>query len=64
MNRTICIEGTLGLILSLVLAGCGGDSKADPKDAAPPPAVVEHEEDVSGVKVDRPERVKLATAEK
>jgi len=64
MNRTICIEGILGLILGLVLAGCGGDSKADPKEAAPPPAVVEHEEDVNVVKVDRPERFKLATAEK
>lgn len=41
--------------------GCG-DSKGDPKAEAPPPAQVEHEGDVSTVKVDHPEQFPLFTA--
>jgi len=43
-------------------AGCGGDSKGDPKAEAPPKATVEHEEDANVVQVDHPEQFPLATA--
>jgi cobalt-zinc-cadmium efflux system membrane fusion protein len=45
----------------LLLVGCG-DRKADPKAEAPPPASVEHGQDVNVVRVDRPEQFPLATA--
>ena len=47
-----CVEG----------AGCGGDSKGDPKAEAPPQTKVEHEEDVNVVQTDHPEQFPLATA--
>jgi cobalt-zinc-cadmium efflux system membrane fusion protein len=43
------------------LVGCS-EGKGDPKAEAPPPARVEHEEDVSVVRVDHPEQFPLATA--
>jgi membrane fusion protein, heavy metal efflux system len=43
-------------------AGCGGDSKGDPKVEAPPQTKVEHEEDVNVVQTDHPEQFPLATA--
>jgi cobalt-zinc-cadmium efflux system membrane fusion protein len=43
-------------------AGCGGDSKGDPKAEAPPQTKVEHEEDVNVVQTDHPEQFPLATA--
>jgi len=55
--------GTMALFFSLggFLAGCG-EGQGDPKAEAPPPAKVEHEEDVNVVPVDHPERFPLATA--
>ena len=55
--------GTMALFFSIggFLAGCG-EGKGDPKAEAPPPARVEHEEDVSVVRVDHPEQFPLATA--
>src|ERR1700681_3377031 len=55
--------GTLALFFTAgwVLAGCS-EGKGDPKAEAPPPARVEHEEDVSVVRVDHPEQFPLATA--
>ena len=50
------------ICLGAALAGCG-DSKGDPKAEAPPPAKVEHEQDVNVVLVDHPEQFPLATAE-
>jgi cobalt-zinc-cadmium efflux system membrane fusion protein len=47
--------------LCFCLAGCGG-SKDDPKAEAPPPATVEHEQDLNVVQVDDPEQFPLATA--
>jgi membrane fusion protein, heavy metal efflux system len=64
MKRFNLAIASCGLALAFLLAGCGGNSKADPKDAAPPTAIVEHEEDVNVVKVDRPERFSLSAAEK
>jgi cobalt-zinc-cadmium efflux system membrane fusion protein len=43
------------------LAGCG-EGKGDPRAEAPPPAKVEHEEDVNVVRVDHPEQFPLASA--
>jgi membrane fusion protein, heavy metal efflux system len=55
--------GTMALFfaLGLYLSGCG-ESKGDPKAEAPPPAKVEHEEDVNVVRVEHPEQFPLATA--
>jgi cobalt-zinc-cadmium efflux system membrane fusion protein len=50
------------LTFALVLAGCGAKGQMDPSAGAPPPAVVEREEDVDLVKVDHPEQFPLATA--
>jgi len=50
------------ICLGAALAGCG-DSNGDPKAEAPPPAKVEHEQDVNVVLVDHPEQFPLATAE-
>jgi cobalt-zinc-cadmium efflux system membrane fusion protein len=55
--------GTMALFFTAgwFLAGCS-EGKSDPKAEAPPPARVEHEEDVSVVRVDHPEQFPLATA--
>lgn len=45
----------------VALSGCG-DSKGDPKAEAPPPAQVEHEQDVNVINVDHPEQFPLAVA--
>lgn len=50
------------ICLGAAVAGCG-DSKGDPKAEAPPPAKVEHEQDVNVISVDHPEQFPLATAE-
>ncbi len=57
---------TLATLATCLIAGgllwsCG-QSKADPKAEAPPPAHVEHEQDLNVVKVDHPEQFSLATA--
>lgn len=51
----VCIVG-----LGLCLAGCS--THADPSAEAPPPAHVEHEQDLSIVKVDHPEQFSLLNA--
>jgi membrane fusion protein, heavy metal efflux system len=48
--------------LSLVLAGCGAQGKADPKAEAPPPAEVEHVQSAGLLKVDDPAKFPLVTA--
>ena len=55
--------GTLALFFTAgwFLAGCS-EGKGDPKAEAPPPARVEHEEDVNVLRVDHPEQFPLATA--
>ncbi len=55
--------GTMALffISGWFLAGCS-EGKGDPKAEAPPPAKVEHEEDLNVVRVDHPEQFPLATA--
>jgi cobalt-zinc-cadmium efflux system membrane fusion protein len=50
------------VVLAAALAGCG-ETKGDPKAEAPPPAKVEHEQNVNLISVDHPEQFPLATAE-
>jgi membrane fusion protein, heavy metal efflux system len=45
-----------------LMAGCGGESKGDPKAEAPPQTKVEHEEDVNIVQTDHPEQYPLVAA--
>jgi cobalt-zinc-cadmium efflux system membrane fusion protein len=44
------------------LAGCTARGSADEGSGAPPPAVVERDDDVSTIRVDHPDRFPLATA--
>jgi membrane fusion protein, heavy metal efflux system len=55
--------GTMAVFFAVgwFLAGCS-EGKGDPRAEAPPPAKVEHEEDVNVVRVDHPEQFPLATA--
>ena len=48
-------------IAALVFDGCG-DGKGNPAAEAPPPAQVEHEQDLSVIQVDHPERFPVAAA--
>src|SRR5438270_1599156 len=51
------------LMFIAAMAGCGAKGGTpDPKTMAPPPVVVEREQDASIVNVDRPERFALAAA--
>jgi membrane fusion protein, heavy metal efflux system len=49
-------------VLIWLTAGCGGESKGDPKAEAPPQTKVEHEEDVNIVQTDHPEQYPLVAA--
>jgi cobalt-zinc-cadmium efflux system membrane fusion protein len=62
MNRMVILQGALGLVLSILLAGCTGKVQADPKAEAPPEVVIEQAPDSNIVKVDHPEQFPLATA--
>lgn len=61
MNAVIFKGMALSFTLALFIAGCG-QSKGDAKAEAPPPVDVEHEQDVSVVKVDHPEQFPLVAA--
>jgi cobalt-zinc-cadmium efflux system membrane fusion protein len=63
MNCNTYLFAALPVALALLLAGCGDSRvKADPKAEAPPPTVIEQEQDVNVVKVDHPEQFPLVTA--
>jgi cobalt-zinc-cadmium efflux system membrane fusion protein len=49
-------------VLVWLTAGCGGETKGDPKAEAPPQTKVEHEEDVNLVQTDHPEQFPLVAA--
>src|SRR5215469_11747462 len=51
----------LAFATTLILGGCG-HSNADPAAESPPAAQVEHDQDGSVIRVDRPEQFQLATA--
>jgi cobalt-zinc-cadmium efflux system membrane fusion protein len=61
MTRMTCGKFATAIMATLTLAGCGG-GKADPKSEAPPPARVEHEQDLGVIRVDHPDQFPLATA--
>jgi cobalt-zinc-cadmium efflux system membrane fusion protein len=62
MRRTILLGAMLCSALALLLAGCGAKGNADPTAAAPPPTVVEQEQDVSVVQVAHPAQFPLVAA--
>ncbi len=49
-------------VLVWLTAGCGGETKGDPKAEAPPQTKIEHEEDVNLVQTDHPEQFPLVAA--
>jgi cobalt-zinc-cadmium efflux system membrane fusion protein len=55
------IVAAICLASGLFAVGCN-EGKADPKAEAPPAAQVEHEQDGSVIRIDRPEQFPLATA--
>ncbi len=55
------LRAMLCLLLSMLLLGCG-ETKADPKAEAPPPATVEPDLDANNFRVDHPEQFPLVTA--
>ena len=61
MSRTRFEWGACLLAFGLFLGGCGS-SKGDPKAEAPPATVVEKEQDLNIVTVDKPEQFPLFTA--
>lgn len=62
MKRLMLAKVALGLALAMFLAGCGARAKTDPSAEAPPPAVVEPDQDVNIVKVDHPEQFPIVSA--
>jgi len=62
MNGSVWMGAGLGLAFSVLLAGCGAKATVDPRAEAPPPAVVEQDQDVNVVKVDHPDQFPVATA--
>jgi len=55
MKRTECRILAVALVATLFLAGCG-NVHGDPASEAPPPAQVEHEQDLNEIQVDHPEQ--------
>jgi len=62
MNRGTSVGVGFCAALAVLLAGCGAKAKTDPSAEAPPPAVVELDQDVNVVKVDHPEQFPIVTA--
>lgn len=60
MKRKMGARFACLLALGIALGGC--NTHADPSAEAPPPAHVEHEQDLNVVKVDRPEQFSLVNA--
>jgi cobalt-zinc-cadmium efflux system membrane fusion protein len=60
--KQLMLAASLCFAVGFLLAGCGGETKADSASGAPPPAQVEHEQDSGVFKVDHPEQFPLATA--
>jgi membrane fusion protein, heavy metal efflux system len=60
MTRMECRKLAMAVVATLTLAGCG--SKGDPRSEAPPPAQVEHEQDLNVIQVDHPDQFPLAAA--
>lgn len=61
MVRSKCQMLAMAFVTALIPAGCG-NGKADLAMQAPPPAQVEHEQDLNVVQVEHPEQFPLATA--
>jgi len=63
MNRTLPLVVLLCAI-PLVFTACSGKVEANLKSEEPPPAVVEHEQDVNDIHVDHPEQFPVVAAAK
>jgi membrane fusion protein, heavy metal efflux system len=61
MVRSKCQMLAIAFATALVLAGCS-NGKANPAMEAPPPAQVEHEQDLNVIQVEHPEQFPLAAA--
>jgi len=57
------VKLALILMWTALAAACTARGSTEGQSGAPPPAVVEHEEDGSAIRVDHPDRVALSTAE-
>jgi membrane fusion protein, heavy metal efflux system len=62
MTTKRSIAAGLAVLAGMVLASCGSKKQADPAAAAPPPAQVINEPDLSLVRTDHPDRFALVTA--
>jgi membrane fusion protein, heavy metal efflux system len=62
MKRAWFAIAGLMLIVSALLTACRSSGKVDEASAAPPPAKVEEQPDVSIIQIDRPERFSLVPA--
>jgi membrane fusion protein, heavy metal efflux system len=60
MTRMRCRKFAIAIVATLVFTGCG--SKGNPASEAPPPAQVEHEQDLNVIQVDHPDQFPLAAA--
>ena len=56
------MRAMLFLVCTTLLSGCGVRGNSDSASGAPPPAVVEHDEDGSALHVEHPERFPLVTS--
>jgi len=61
MTRMLCRKFVLAIVATLAFAGCGS-GKGDSRLEAPPPAQVEHEQDLNVIQVDHPEQFPVAAA--
>jgi len=62
MNSMLHVEAGLCLVLGALLAGCGAKATVDPRAEAPPPAIVELDQDVNQIRVDHPNQFPVTTA--
>jgi membrane fusion protein, heavy metal efflux system len=61
MMRTECRKLAVAFVTTLILGGCG-NGKGNPAVEGPPPAQVEHEQDLNVIQVDDPGQFQLAAA--
>jgi cobalt-zinc-cadmium efflux system membrane fusion protein len=61
MTRMKCGNFAMAFVATLILGGCG-NSKGNPAAEAPPPAQVEHEQDLNVIQVENPAQFQIAAA--
>jgi len=63
MKPAVWMAAVVAVAASVLFTGCGARGEEPAAAGAPPPAKVEHEQDVNIIKVDHPEQFALATAD-